>query len=266
MSEANDKIAEAVAEGDLERAERLKEYYFGENGILRNIQDELSIAQENLNEIGQELGGEGWTSAFAEFTEAIVNVTDKEWELFVGTSDDVDQENNGLTGLISTTKQSLNDVTVAISTATATFGDATRTFDGLFGENGSLTSAIGDLGVDVDDLTKLSTDVGQLQTDTKDILTKLGGDEGLIKKVQGLTDILSAFATNYKNWLEKQETELDQNTEAIRKSTKAMLTLADMLDNAAADGSVTIKNWKWDEEKQTYFFDTNAGEGPDATT
>jgi tRNA A37 N6-isopentenylltransferase MiaA len=52
MTEANEKITEAMEAGDMKRVERLREYYFGPKGMVSTLQSELSISSNFLKQIG----------------------------------------------------------------------------------------------------------------------------------------------------------------------------------------------------------------------
>lgn len=48
ISEAQSKIAEATSEGNMELATELKDYYFGENGLITLLQPQMTKIQDNL--------------------------------------------------------------------------------------------------------------------------------------------------------------------------------------------------------------------------
>jgi vacuolar-type H+-ATPase subunit I/STV1 len=206
MSEAQTSIAEAMAEGDTERVERLQEYYFGANGLLSGIEKELSFAEENLDSIGKELMGEGWTSSLKEFTQGITES---------GLSDFLGGE-NGLNSLISNTSASMAEVASSIG-------------DVLNGE--SMTTALNTLNDSIKDAATLEAESRELMTATTQVLDKL---PGLTTEIDNLADQLQTYGEAYTNWLENQATIVDptteENTEAIKDLTQATIDLRDSLD------------------------------------
>jgi hypothetical protein len=219
MSEANDAINEAVAAGDLERAQTLKDMYFDpETGILAGIKQELAAAEENFANIGEVLGGDGWTSNFTKFSQAIKDAK-------------LEEIANSVQTLIDSTGESLQS---------ALGGDLEK---GIIGISDGLTvidnllSSDGIIGSMVKSEEDLATETLKITNATAQVLEKL---PDLTKDIKILADELDRYGQQYQNWLKGQvgnENEaLDKNTQATIGLTQAMIAYLDSLDGTQ-DGS-----------------------------
>ena len=137
-------------------------------------------------------------------------------------------------------------------------GSITTAIDGLFGETGSistlqanLTNMLGSngaLGIATTALNNTVKGTGELAIKTGELLdvsnSVINQLPGLIKITDSLATELKGFTTQYEEWL-KQNTELTANqgklikdqTEAIKAQTTATLTLVDKMDESL-DGKV----------------------------
>lgn len=203
MTEANEAISAAIAAGDEERAEELKQYYFGENGILEGIKNELGVASENLQDIGQEIMGPEWTSSIKEYTDEIKEMNLAQLSTDIGT-------------LITTTGDELELVKGSLET--------------LIGENSPLTVATTALNNSLLSADALAVEQTKLATLTNEILTKL-------PDIQSYADRLKTYITDYENYLKTYAGKnisitIENATNAIKDLTLATLANIDMLDNS----------------------------------
>ena len=202
MSEANAAIAEAMKEGDTERVQRLKDYYFGENGLLSGIQSELSTAQGNLDAIGKSLAGTDWTSSFSSFTDAIVN-------------SDLSSLLTNIEGITSSSIDSFNSVS--------------QTIDDLFQEGGVLSSAVSAISSSLSSDAELAIKTAKLTDATQKVLDEL---PVLTTEIKALEAILSGYGRQYQDWLDAQVNSNDavtKNTIALEEATKANKAVAKAL-------------------------------------
>lgn len=70
QSEAQAALAQALADGDKERYNELREYYYGDNGLLTQLRDSLSSVQENLKGSFKAIFPEGDIESLSAFAEA----------------------------------------------------------------------------------------------------------------------------------------------------------------------------------------------------
>lgn len=70
QSEAQAALAQAVADGDTKRYNELREYYYGKNGLLTELQDSLSGVQKNLEGSFKAIFPEGNIKSLSVFAEA----------------------------------------------------------------------------------------------------------------------------------------------------------------------------------------------------
>ena len=70
QSEAQAALAQAVADGDTKRYNELREYYYGKNGLLTELQDSLSGVQKNLEGSFKAIFPEGDIESLSVFAEA----------------------------------------------------------------------------------------------------------------------------------------------------------------------------------------------------
>ena len=137
-------------------------------------------------------------------------------------------------------------------------GSITTAIDGLFGEGGSITTlqanltnmlgSNGALGIATTTLNNTVKGTGELAIKTGELLgvadSVINQLPGLIKITDSLATELKGFTTQYEEWL-KQNTELTANqgklikdqTEAIKAQTTATLTLVDKMDESL-DGKI----------------------------
>lgn len=153
MSEANTQIAEAMAANDQERVERLKEYYFGNNGILKGIQTELRMSSDSLEDI------------YDTFTDSIL------------------QQN------LQTASQ---NISTAISSTSSAMGTLSSSISSLFEEDGALgqlPDQIADnisTSIDTSQLTEkaelIADQLPDILSITSQLQETLGGDQGFVAK------------------------------------------------------------------------------------
>ena len=70
QSEAQAALAQAVADGDTKRYNELREYYYGKNGLLTELQDSLSGVQKNLEGSFKAIFPKGDIESLSVFAEA----------------------------------------------------------------------------------------------------------------------------------------------------------------------------------------------------
>lgn len=200
MSEANEAIAAAMAEGDTERVERLKDYYFGESGLLSGIQSELETVQTNLQGIGSALKGADWTSSLASFSQAIVD-------------SDLSQLATDVSGIVTNTTEILKDVSQTIS-------------DLLSQDDSVLNSSLNLISTSLKDSGEIVQKTQELMGATEKVLTQL---PTLTTEIKDLSDKLKGYGEKYQQWLEQQTgktSEITDNTLALVESTKASREVA----------------------------------------
>lgn len=87
QSQAQSALAEAAAAGDKERFKELEEYYYGDNGLITNLQNSLSKAQINLTESFKNIFPKDDINALSTYAQA-VNIGAESLEKFKDDLDD----------------------------------------------------------------------------------------------------------------------------------------------------------------------------------
>lgn len=220
MSEANDAIAEAMAQGDHERAARLREMYFDpNNGILAGIQQEIAAAEENFTNIGEMLGGEGWSSGITKFSQAIKDAN-------------LNELSENIKKLVVDTSTQLSDIISGTAFEEGILGieDGLAAIDTLLSEDGAIGSML-----------KSSTDLAADTTEVTDAINKvIDPDKGLpvlVTSLNTLVEELDGYGQKYQEWLKSQIPEdqsqaIKDNTTATQQLTNAMYNYLDKLDGA----------------------------------
>jgi hypothetical protein len=210
MTEANEAIAEAMAEGDTERVARLKEYYFGADGLLSGIQSELRAAQINLNAIGTDLMGGGWTSSLESFTSAIVD-------------SDLGALAETVGGIVDETSTTLEGVTTTITS--------------MLSEGSFLSESVNALNNSLKSAGELEAETRELMVATHNVLTEL---PILTTEIDSLVAQLESYGEKYQEWLESKidETETAANTLATESNTEALRDLTNVIkgESNSSDG------------------------------
>lgn len=215
-SEYQSRLAEAEAAGDTDRVARLNEYY---QELLGGVQTELSLAEDNLTEIGRSLAGSDWTSSFADFTSAIQNANLEE----------VFGDLNSLTSESAVALKSMAEDIEAVMAGSA------------------MTTALNSLSDNVKDSADLVTEAANIMDATADVLNQL---PGLATSVESLSTQLKNYADIYKQWVEdntdgnEAPEELEENTDALRALTQAAIGLADKWDGEE-NGKTTFNGVNW---------------------
>lgn len=215
-SEYQSKLAEAEAAGDTDRVARLNEYY---QELLGGVQTELSLAEDNLTEIGRSLAGSDWTSSFTDFTTAIQNANLEE----------VFGDLNSLTTESAEALKSMAQDVEAVMSGSA------------------MTTALNSLSDNVKDSADLVTEAANIMDATADVLSQL---PGLAASVDSLSTQLKNYANIYKEWVEdntdgnEAPEELEENTDALRALTQAAIGLADKWDGEE-NGKTTFNGVNW---------------------
>lgn len=173
MSEANSQIAEAMAANDQERVDRLKDYYFGEGGLLSGIQKELGFASSNLSTM---------ENVYSTFTDSILTKDENGNTSF-------DLMKNSIIDMIYGTADEDGNRSGGYQ---STMEVLSTTISGLFEEDGILQTLPEQMSkglaaaIDVTSLTNASSSI---VTNLPNILSKLqtfeaqiGGDQGFINK------------------------------------------------------------------------------------
>ena len=198
MTEANEAIAEAMAAGDADRVERLRSYYFDDNGLISSIQKEIGASSENLDAIGEAISGTNWDSGLAKFTDAIsgMNLTGEDG-LFTNISNvlnDAVGENGALTNVVST-------------------------INGLLGNEDSLLNAsLGLLTTSVNSADSLLDETATLMTATESVLAQL---PGLTEVAGALATQLETYSKQYTDYLNSQkDVTQDATTQKLIDETK----------------------------------------------
>lgn len=224
MTEANEAIAEAMAQGDTERVERLREHYFGENGMIAVIQSELQASSGFLKEIGALVSGK-------EFSDNITQVADQITSMKLSGEDGLFTKINELIGQNGSGIQALSD--------------ATRTISDLLKGDGILQTVANSVSATQRNATDLATEVTELSNASSAVIDKL---PSLVENVKSLADELDVYAGKYQAWLDAQvdTTEIEANTEALGDLTRSINELKDTLDNGKIDGSISVEGWSFD--------------------
>ena len=160
MSEANTQIADAMANNDQERVERLREYYFGSGGILDSIQKELGVSSSNLS---------AFSDIYSTFTDSILQ--------------------QDLT-------QASNAINTAIISASSAMGSLSTTVETLLGEDGSITQ----LTTQIADSINESIDTSDLTKKAQDIATQLPDLLGSINQFKDLLGGENGYLTKFAEW------------------------------------------------------------------
>ena len=229
MTEANEAIAEAMAQGDAERVERLREHYFGESGMIAGIQSELKASSGFLKEIGALVSGK-------EFSDNITQVADQITSMKLSGEDGLFTKINELIGQDGSGIQALSD--------------ATGTISDLLKDDGVLQTVVNSVSATQKNATDLATEVTELSNASSAAINKL---PSLVENVKSLADELDIYAGKYQAWLDAQvdTTEIEANTEALGDLTRSINELKDTLDNGKIDGSISIEGWSFDNNTWT---------------
>ena len=225
MTEANQQIAAAIKEGDTERAEALKEHYFGANGILSGIKTELALVTENYQAIGEMVtGNEDWVSQYSDISNKLLN---SDLNTLANSINTLLYGSTGNNGTIS----AISEIATAVTS--------------LLGADG-ISAVVSAVNATKKDTIDLALDVGEIQRTTTAILTAvpplveaLGGAEGLAKELEG-------YADKYIEWLKINAdslTVVDQVT-ALTGNTTALTELkgsVDILNGTLAYADGTLK-------------------------
>jgi hypothetical protein len=206
VSSAVSEINELVAAGRLEEARQLQEYYFGENGLLKQMQADVGALSDAF-------GGEEW---FKNFEKYMGNIGSLNFS-------DLNQTINSFLGSEEGTLiYTLNEL-----------GD-------IFEDDSVFVTAVHSLAESLNS-EKLNTQAEALLNASSALLDPENGLPNLISKVGELSQSLSEQATQYQTWLESQVNngDLRDNTTALRNLTAAMTMLYDATDNNTIDNSYT---------------------------
>ena len=205
MSEANTQIAEAMATNDQERVARLKEYYFGNNGLLSGIQKELGFATDGLNAI---------QNVYSGFTNSILG-----------------QNIGGLGRDISNLLYGSNGSEGAIGAMSG----LSSSIEQLFGKGGALATLPETMAAGVKeaiDTTELSDAASSIITNLPDLLTKANALKDLLGNEN------TGFIAQFNRWIEGQSTEDGESlTQTISNNVKDIVdTLHNGLTLSDTDG------------------------------
>ena len=226
MTEANEAIAEAMAQGDTEKVERLREYYFGENGMIASIQSELKASSGFLKEIGVLITGEEFSDNITRVADQITSMQlDGEDGLFAKINELIGEDGSGIKAL----------------------SDATETISELLNADGILQTVVNSVAATQKDATTLAAEVTELSNTANSVINKL---PNLVSNVKALADELDMYADKYNEWLSKQidTTEVEANTAALGDLTRSINELKDTLDDGAINGSIRIEGWSFSED------------------
>ena len=233
MTEANEAIAEAMRSGDMERVERLKEHYFGENGILSGIQKELGASSSFLKQIGSTISGGDFTNNLTEMADQLLAL--------------------GNTGLFTSIEELING-----ENGLASMNSVTESVEKLLGDNGALATTASLVQNTTKNIADLEPKATELMTATSKVLNEL---PGLVNVVNTLQSALIENAKKYETWLEEnKEIETDalkNNTEALTDLTESVVNLIDIYDNQNIDGSIAVEgkfgNYEWNTTKNKWY-------------
>lgn len=232
FAEGKSAIDEAMANGEVERAERLREYY---NTMLNNVQNELGVASGNLSTIGKDLSNNSsWVSDFASATNTIAGMN---LDALFGDSGSLDTLLNGESGFSATLKSAASTIETSLTSSTSPM------VTGLSSLQASIDNTEDAL------IESLTPKVSELTTATTKILDEL---PGLASAVDALKGALDTYAGKYKNWFENNDTntdetpeDLEENTEALQALTQAAIGLANKWDNDGNANSTTFNGVTW---------------------
>ena len=231
-SDAQEKIAQAMAEGDTERVARLEEYYFGDNGLISEIKRELGIVNSNFDSIGSSLGGDAWISPFKEFTDAIVN----------------SDLSNLLTDINNLTKESVLEMDNLLNEML-----------GVFNENSPIMNAVSSLSNSLVGLDEVNIKAEDALSAAETVLDEL---PDLLLKMDSLAKILSDAGEAYVKFLEdnslNSEDLMKDNTAALQGLTEELKQARlRVLDEADGKADGVWGEYKIDDEGK---YTQNAGE------
>ena len=227
MTQANSQIVEAMRAGDTERAEALREHYFGPNGLLRAIGTELGIATENYEKMGEMLGKEDWISKYSEVSQQILN---SDWNTLAASIEDIF---NGEKGAVTIMQEIQTSVTSLLS-----------------GSNGlpAIQAVIQDSQLSA---IELATKVGEIQGTTTALLATiptyieaLNGENGVESFVGKLKEEMSEYETWYKNNVSSEN--LSQ-INALKSNTAQLLSTTAQIEILSENTEIlqsAIANWK----------------------
>lgn len=232
FAEGKSAIDEAMANGDVERAERLREYY---NTMLNNVQNELGVASGNLSTIGKDLSNNSsWVSDFASATNTIAGMN---LDALFGDSGSLDTLLNGNTGFSATLKSAASTIETSLTSSTSPM------VTGLSSLQASIDNTEDAL------IESLTPEVTKLTAATTKVLDEL---PGLASAVDALKGALDTYAGKYKNWFENNDPntdetpeDLEENTEALQALTQAAIGLANKWDNDGNANSTTFNGVNW---------------------
>ncbi len=230
MSEANSQIAEAMAANDQERVDRLKDYYFGEGGLLSGIQKELGFASSNLSTM---------QNIYSTFTDSILTkdengntsfdlMKNSIIDMIYGTADEDGNRNGGY----QSTMEALS-----------------ATISGLFAKDGILQTLPEQMSkglvaaIDIDNLTDASSSI---VTNLPNILSKLQTFEAQIGGDQGFINKFNKFIEDNDAEEEKRKAE----EEALRNNVK----------DIASRIQGKMKIWFENSSLGDFFFDQDSNE------
>lgn len=157
QSEAQDALAQALADGDKERYDELHNYYYGNNGLLTELQASLGEIKENLKGSFEAIFPKGDINNLSAFTEAI-NVQNV----------------------------NLQDMADKIESVGGKFSDAVDTLQKLLQENSkeseedniiSILNGIANTLQQKEDGKDLNTQIGDIRYYLQEIAKKLGAVE-----------------------------------------------------------------------------------------
>lgn len=218
MTEANNAIAEAMAAGDQDRVNRLKEYYFSDNGLIGTLQKELSVASENLQAIGVEIEDANFAAPFKAFTDEIANM-----------------KLTGEDGLFNQIETLVN---------------------GFVGKDGILTTSVGAIQdlLNADGLmngvvSNLNTTVETAQDFSDDVVELMDASQLVVDNINTLTPILTTLANkiqeygqDYIAFLKAESDKLTDN-QALTLAIDKLSSSVDSVNTSLQSGfNITLMN------------------------
>ena len=228
--EAADAIANAESP---EEKEILNNFYFGQNGVITLLKDELS----NIGTEGAQTGT---------YLDSVYKST--------------------IDGLLAINPESVGEKIAGLigdsSTKTGLFGEIDKintTLNTLLGPSGSLGEAIDSIS---NNIVKKDTSPGEYYFDNvfgeegqlakaNGILIDLTKEDGILSKIKEYAEELSGFMSTYKSAYMPNGA-LDKNTNALNSLTNALLLQQDLLDgklDGKQDETTVIKidGWTFNE-------------------
>ena len=204
MSTANSSIAEAVAAGDMERAERLKDYYFGQDGMLIGIRKELESSSAAMEDI---LGGDWSTSNLGKFVEEI-------------NSSNFEELTSTINNLLNTTDSNLSDVTDSLKT--------------LLGDS----DIIGTVGYAINKLSDSLKSESQLSEERTELISAINAAVDLLPQLYNqmmeLKDSLDGVADAYSSYVNNSANEVNVTDKTVADATVAIKDLKTSTDDLIA--------------------------------